>query len=268
MAYRRRRDRAECVDERRLEIMVSDLKHQVEADIEHDAVGNPPHRALLKELADSVIEPCTRSKLKLKCNIDPGLDCTNKILQLVHKLWVTPVDQGGWGKNFPDNLTIQGRAFFTLMDALLMPIDKTYRHKSLQYLLMRSIVLNMDQYKRDYGTNFLKMFLFMILEERAITGIYAMPPRKTRSPRGPTRELRDDKEAHDIIRAWINADPVRPQLHLDQHRGTPGTGITISNTIVHDMLGDPPQGGRRKRRRTKRRRGKRSKKRTTRKARK
>ena len=236
--------------------------------VEHDAQGSDKHKALLKELVDGVIEPCARSKIELKCNIDPSSDCTSKILQLVHKLWITPVEEGGWGKTFPDNWLVPGATFYMLMNELLMPVDQFYQYKSLHYLLLRNIVLNMDAYKRDYGSNFLKPLLFMVLEENAITGIYAMPPRKTRSPRGPTRELRDDKEAHDIIRAWINADPVRPQLYLDQHRGTPGTGITISNTIVHDMLGDPPQGGRRKRRRTKRRRGKRSKKRTTRKARK
>ncbi len=268
MAHPRRRGRAECVDERRLETMVYDLKHVTDGLIEQDAQGNPIHAALLQELVNGVIEPCARSRIELKCNIDPMSDCTSKILQLVHKLWVTPVEEGGWGRNFPDGFLVPGATFYMLMNELLMPVDQFYQYKSLHYLLLRNIVLNMDAYKKDYGSNFLKPLLFMVLEENAITGIYAMPPRKTRSPRGPTRELRDDKEAHDIIRAWINADPVRPQLYLDQHRGTPGTGITISNTIVHDMLGEPPQGGKRKRRRTKRRRGKRKGKRAIRRTRK
>lgn len=274
MAYRQREtSKKRCVDERKLNSMMSSLKNSIDELIEEDAKGNEAHKILLQQLADGIIEPCVRGKIELKCNMAPSMNCIDNILQLIYTLWITPIEQGGWGTNFPDNIFIPGKTFYNLLFELLMPVDRTFSYKSLHYLLLRDIVLNMNYYREKYNTLFLQQLLMMILEENSITGIYAVPPKKTMEKQRTAanfRDLKEDKEAHDEIMKWINAVPARKQMYLDLQRGTPKTGVTISNTIVHDMLGNPIiyQGGKKKKQQTKRRLRKYKQKKVTRKSRK
>ena len=169
--------------------------------------NSPTHRSE-KELLDHLDHIINKNCRDMNKGVK-GTGCTNQLLSISYELW-KPTQQ----------LPVEWYS-------IVMPLKSEFFEKNtIHYKILRSIALNLDNYVKQYGPNFLNYFLFQ-LEESSITGIYTIM--KGRNDGG---DIKLDKEL----------------------QGTPHYDGTLSNSSITNMINNrhsTATGGKKKTRKSK-----------------